>query len=209
MSRRLQKNTVTRTVAATRPSGKLVWIAWALMVVVAVMAFVPLGFKIWWIAAPLLLVAFMISVQVLARGRMAQALTLMACHILVMPPVMAFGPLNLPAATKLAGKPSSVPLAGDSQDEPPSRLTPRLLELKENLSRHRSEVMRWLAEKVVVEKESGFLSTNSEKDVDIQTRRAIQQENLWREEVFAEISRISGHPVGEIAATYARMAAKK
>ena len=179
------------------------------MAVVAVMSFFPLGFTIWWIAAPLLLAAFIMTVQVLARGGMAQALALMACHILVMPPVMAFGPLNVPAATQLTDNPSSVPQAGDSQDGSPSRLTPKLLELKENLSRHRSEVMRWLAENLVVEKESGFLSTNSEKDADIQTRRAIQQENLWREEVFAEISRITGHPVGEIAATYARMAAKK
>jgi hypothetical protein len=179
------------------------------MSVVAVMSFVPLGFTIWWIAAPLLPLAFILTLQLLARGGMVQGLFLMACHVLVIPPVMAFGPLSVSAAATLPVAPLHLTPAGNSKDGSPSQLSPKLVELKEKLTRQRPEVARWLAEKLAVEQESGYLSTNSERDVDIQTRRAIQQENLWREAVFAEISRITGRPVEEIAAAYARLAAKK
>lgn len=210
MSYHLKQKTATLPVTASKTVGRLVMIAWQLMAIVVVMSFIPLNNTIWFVAAPILPVAFILTVYVLARGGMVQGMALMACHVLVMPLVVAFGPLAIPvAAASSADDSSSVPPAIDSQCESSSRLSPKLLELKEKLSQHRSEVTRWLAENLAVEKDNGYLSTNSEKDIDIQTRRAIQQENLWREEAFKEISRISGRPIGEIAATYARLAARK
>jgi hypothetical protein len=178
------------------------------MAIVSVASFFPMGFSIWFIAAPMLSAAFILAVQTLARGRTAQALALMVCHVLVMPPVVAFGPSNEPVGPDAPGDGYSTSPAEGSQGGGASHLSPKLEELKEKLARNRAEVTRWLSENLAAERDSGYLSTNSEKDVDIQTRRAIQQENLWREEVFAEISRITGHPVVEIAATYARLCGK-
>lgn len=178
------------------------------MAVVSVASFLPLGFSIWFIAAPMLSVAFILAVQTLARGRTAQALALMIGHVLVMPPVVAFGPSNGPVVPDAPADGSSASPSDGSQAGGVPPLSPRLGELKEKLARNRAEVARWLSENLAVERDTGYLSTNSGKDVDIETRRAIQQENLWREEVFAEISRITGRPASEIAATYAKLCGK-
>jgi hypothetical protein len=178
------------------------------MAIVSVASFFPMGFNIWFIAAPMLSAAFILAVQTLARGRTAQALALMVCHVLVMPPVVAFGPSNAPVGPDAPVDGSSTSSGEGSQGGGASSLTPKLEELKQKMARSRAEVARWLSENLAEERDSGYLSTNSEKDVDLETRRAIQQENLWRGEVFAEISRITGRPVAEIAATYAKLNGK-
>jgi hypothetical protein len=218
---------------ATKPYRGHAQAAWLLMSIVALLSFIPLfGFAVWLVAAPMLLVSFILIVLVFVKGGTSHGLALLACQVLVMPLLVAFGPFISSAlgiasgAAALGGTaaavasldtpnlttPTSIPNKSTPRTPSESKsfqLPPQLLDLKTKLTHQRPQVTRWLIGKLAEETELGYLRPVVDANLDLETRRAIQQENVWRKEAFAFISEISRKPLEEVAATYARLATER
>lgn len=214
-------------------------VALILMAVVAVIALIPvLGFASWFIAIPMLFISFVMIILVFAKGGVAHGLALLACQIFVMPLIVIFGPF-ISSALGLAGTAAGVgvaldesaPLTSDSstasgdsyvpsvvphQEIPPLSpdttpspvsLPPDLQELKGKLLDQQHSVSTWVREGIAIETPSGFLKSGDSTDID--TRRSLQQQNLWREQAFGRIAELTGKTPEEVAKTYSRLAAQR
>jgi len=221
-------------IAVNKPYRMHARVAWILMAIVAALAFVPvLGFASWFVAVPMLLISFIMIILVFTKGGVAHGLALLVCQIIVMPLVLIFGPF-ISSALGLAGvvsmadsssKPSSSSVnrpATVPQPLPPVVNTPAdpagqvpqgpilpddLRELKEKLLQQQPSVTNWLSNGLAMETASGYLKTGDSADVD--SRRAVQQQNVWREKVFEKIANLTGKSPEEVAQTYARLAQGK
>ncbi|MCB1129565.1 MAG: DUF1318 domain-containing protein [Verrucomicrobiae bacterium] len=210
-------------------------VAWILMAIVAVIALVPvLGFASWFIAGPMMLISFIMIILVFVKGGVAHGLALLACQIIVMPVIVIFGPM-ITSAFGLFGTaagvgaalestsnatnniPSSydthVPSTGSSSEEvappvdsgsAPIPLPADLMELKARLLEQQHSVSTWVRTGLAVETPSGFLKSGD--SADIETRKSVQQQNLWREQVFARIAEMTGMSSEEVAQAYVRLA---
>jgi len=210
-------------------------VAWILMAIVAVIALVPvLGFASWFIAGPMLLISFIMIILVFVKGGVAHGLALLACQILVMPLIVIFGPF-ISSALGLIGTAASVgatlesastaadnlPVShdtyarssrsGDGEAASPNdsglhtfSLPADLEALKAKLLEQQHSVSTWVRTGLAVETPSGFLKSGDSADVE--TRRAVQQQNLWREQVFARIADLTGKSREEVAQGYIRLA---
>lgn len=227
------KNLMTDSgrVAEAKPYRIHARVAWILMAIVAVIAIVPvLGFASWFIAGPMLLISFIIIVLVFVKGGVAHGLALLACQILVMPLIVIFGPFISSAlglvgtvagvgaafeSTSIstdalpAGQDAYVPGGGETAspnktDYQPASLPSDLQDLKVKLIEQQHSVTTWVRAGLAIETPSGFLKSGDSADVE--TRKSVQQQNLWRERVFARIADLTGKSPEEIAKTYARLA---
>lgn len=224
------------SVVEVKPYRMHARVAWILMAIVAVIALVPvLGFASWLIAGPMLLISFIMIVLVFVKGGVAHGLVLLACQIFVMPLIVIFGPF-MSSALGLVGTaagmgaavesssstadtiPSSYdtnsPSGGSSRDETgspvgadrqPITLPADLNELKARLLEQQHSVSTWVRTGLAAETSSGFLKSGD--SADIETRRSVQQQNLWREQVFARIAEMTGQSSEEVAKAYTRLAA--
>jgi uncharacterized protein YdbL (DUF1318 family) len=212
-------------------------IAWILMAIVAVIALIPvLGFASWFIAGPMLLVSFVMIILVFANGGVAHGLALLACQIVVMPLIVIFGPF-ISSALGFAGVASSVGASGGQPASPPYVAVPApqtlpasppsesamplaespvtattvlpedLRVLKSLLQDQQPAVTAWLSKGLAAETTTGYLKAGDAADVD--SRRAIQQQNVWRENAFERIANLTGKSPEEVARTYARLASGK
>jgi hypothetical protein len=221
-------------ISVSKPYRMHARVAWILMAIVTTLAFVPfLGFASWFVAIPMLLISFIMIILVFTRGGVAHGLALLVCQIIVMPLVLIFGPF-ISSALGLAGvasmaESSSTPssssarfLTAAPQTLPPTANTPAehtgpvpqvpiltddLRELKEKLLQQQPSVTNWLSNGLAMETASGYLKTGDSADVD--SRRAVQQQNVWREKVFERIANLTGKSPEEVAQTYARLAQGK
>ena len=223
------------SVAEAKPYRMHARVAWILMAIVAVIALVPvLGFASWFIAGPMLLISFIMIILVFVKGGVAHGLALLACQILVMPLIVIFGPFissalglvgtaagvgaalestststdalptgqdtYMPAGTSGGGETASP----DQASHPSVSLPTDLQELKAKLLEQQYSVTTWVRTGLAIETPSGFLKSGDSADVE--TRKSVQQQNLWRERVFARIADLTGKSPEEIAQTYARLA---
>lgn len=211
-------------------------VAWILMAVVAVIALIPfLGFASWFIAGPMLLVSFVMIILVFSKGGVAHGLALLACQIIVMPVVVLFGPF-ISSALGLVGtaagvgaviessSPSAdiqsnhndsyvpsqdsrteIPVPSEASAPPPIPLPGDLQDLKAKLLEHQHAVTSLLGSGAASETPSGFLKSGDSLDVD--SRKMLQQQNLWREQAFARIADLTGNSPEAVAKAYARLAA--
>lgn len=227
--------TASGVVTPTKPYRAHAKVAWILMIIVAVIALVPfLGFASWFIAGPMLLVSFIMIVLVFAKGGVAHGLALLACQILVMPLIVIFGPfissaLGLVGAAAGAG--AAIESSSDAADSYPSEYEPNIpagdtgsraptipdevgrqpFDLPDDLEALRAKILEqqhsvteWVRSGLAVETPSGFLKSGDTADVEV--RRSVQQQNLWREQAFGRIADLTGQSPEEVAQAYARMA---
>lgn len=222
--------------AVEKPYRMHARVAWILMAVVAVIALIPfLGFASWFIAGPMLLVSFIMIVMVFAKGGVAHGLALLACQIIVMPVVVLFGPFIssalgfvgtaagvgaaiessstsavVPSNRDEAYTPSQessteIPVSTDAAPSPSIPLSGDLRELKAKLLDQRHAVTSWLGSGKASETPSGFLKSGN--SLDVESRKMLQQQNLWREQAFARIADLTGKSPEEVAKAFARLAA--
>lgn len=210
-------------------------VAWILMAIVAVIALVPiLGFASWFIAGPMLLISFIMIILVFVKGGVAHGLALLACQILVMPLIVIFGPF-ISSAFGLVGTAAGVGAAlentstvadtlpnsqdtyvptvdsgsgetasSDEGSQQPVSLPADLRELKAKLLEQQHSVSTWVRTGLAIETPTGFLKSG--ESTDVETRRSVQQQNLWREQVFARIADLTGKSREEVAQAYVRLA---
>ncbi|MEO8615469.1 MAG: hypothetical protein ABI600_10030 [Luteolibacter sp.] len=201
-------------------------VAWILMAVVAVIALIPiLGFASWFIVGPMMLVAFIMTVMVFSKGGVGHGLALLSCQLIVMPIVVILGPF-ISSALGFAGTavgvgvaldeskrpmtgPSTLPYPAPASsapiESPPSipKLPMELESLKTKMLEHQSMVLSWLNSGSATETPTGFLKPGD--SLDIENRKILQQQNLWREQAFARIGEITGTTPEEVAKSYARL----
>jgi uncharacterized protein YdbL (DUF1318 family) len=79
--------------------------------------------------------------------------------------------------------------------------------LKSLLQDQQPAVTAWLSKGLAAETTTGYLKAGDAADVD--SRRAIQQQNVWRENAFERIANLTGKSPEEVARTYARLASGK
>jgi uncharacterized protein YdbL (DUF1318 family) len=230
--------TTSSAVVQDKPYRTHAKVAWILMTIVAVIALVPvLGFASWLIAGPMLLISFILIVLVFVKGGGAHGLALLACQIIVMPIIVIFGPMvtsalgllgaaagvgaslesasittaSLPSDYDTYIPPSDSVSHGSSEPVAPFRqpvaLPPELHELKSKLNDQQQAVSIWIRTGMASETASGFLKSG--ESADIETRKSVQQQNLWREQVFARIAELTGQSTDEVAKTYARLASRQ
>ncbi len=224
------------TILVTKPYRMHARVAWIIMAIVAVIAVIPfLGFASWLVAGPMLLVSFIMIILVFSKGGVAHGLALLACQIVVMPLIVIFGPfissaiglVGTVSAIEGAGQlpvppvrvPTYVPQASPSAITPPSEpVSPRtespiaaslvlpesLRVLKSLLHDQQPSVTAWLSKGLALETATGYLKPGDSADID--SRRAIQQQNVWREKTFEQIATLTGKSPDEVAKTYARLA---
>ena len=213
-----------------RPYRVQARVAWILMAVVAVIALIPiLGFASWFIAAPMMLVSFIMTVIVFSKGGVGHGLALLGCQLVVMPLVVILGPF-ISSALGFAGTVAGVGAALDQSSRPilqPSnppvsppvssspngaplsipKLPIELESLKMKMLGHNSMILSWLNSGGATETPSGFLKPGDL--LDMGNRKVLQQQNLWREEAFARIAQMTGTTSEEVAQSYARLAMRK
>lgn len=227
------------TGAITKPYRMHARVAWILMAVVAVISLIPvLGFASWLVAGPILFIAFVMIILVFAKGGVAHGLALLACQLVVMPLIVIFGPF-ISSAIGLVGAAASIDATSALPTQPPdsssnlpvnlpanpiipSEVTPPAAKLPTSESAELPEDLRvlksllrdqqpavtaWLSKGLAVETPTGFLKAGDSADVD--SRRAVQQQNLWREKAFDRIASLTGKSPDEVARTYARLASGK
>ncbi len=199
------------------------------MAVVAVTALVPiLGFASWFIAGPMLLISFIMIILVFINGGVGHGLALLGCQIFIMPLIVVFGPL-ISSALGLAGaavaiESASTPgdflpaddndmlpdNAGSGEDNAtssasqPLRLPADLESLKARILEQQPSISTWVRTGLAVETPSGFLKSGD--SADLPTRRSLQQQNLWRGQVFDSIAVLTGTSREEVAKVYVRLA---
>jgi hypothetical protein len=106
----------------------------------------------------------------------------------------------VPAGTYGGGETASP----DKASHQPVSLPADLQELKAKLLEQQYSVTTWVRTGLAIETPSGFLKSGDSADVE--TRKSVQQQNLWRERVFARIADLTGKSPDVIAQTYARLA---
>ena len=174
-------------------------------------------------------------ILVFVKGGVAHGLALLACQILIMPLIVIFGPLitsalglvgtaagvgaalesaSTTADTLPSGHNTNVPSSNSGGVEAASPnaaghhqslgLPDDLEALKTKLLEQQHSVSTWVRTGLAVETPSGFLKSGDSADVE--TRRAVQQQNLWREQVFARIADLTGKSREEVALAYVRLA---
>jgi hypothetical protein len=196
--------------------------AWILMAIVAVLSIIPFfGFAVWLIAGPILFVSFIMIVLVFAKGGTRHGLVLLACQVIVMPIFVLFGPM-VSSIFGLAGGAAAVASTAESQTASPSSsdpapvsapvrqdplpapgLPPELESLKEKVRAGRVETLDWLRKGYARETPIGMLAPTS-VDMPLEIRKAIQQENVWRSEIFKHIAEITGSTSDEVGRSFAR-----
>jgi len=204
-------------------------VAWILMAVVAVIAVIPvLGFASWVIAVPMMLIVFIMTILVFSKGGVGHGLALLACQLIVMPLVVILGPIissalgivgtaagvgaaleesSTPPPRESTYDPVSLPLPSAPVEAPTPQLPSELESLKMNMLGGQSRVLSWLDTGGAVETPSGFLKPGDLLDID--SRKLLQQQNLWREQAFARIAEITGTTPEEVARSYARLSSRQ
>lgn len=207
-------------------------VSWILMAVVGVVAILPFfGFAAWLIAGPMMLTSFIMIVLVFSKGGVRHGLALLACQVLVMPVLIFFGPfvasflgltgaVGAVAATAATVDAVSSPsmAQGDGgmtalippAEEPlaaglPVRLPVELVALKEKIQTQQPLLFSLKKAGTAIEAATGYLVSNERAD--IAQRKAVQQENVWREQVFKQIAELTHQTPEAVAAEFARLAA--
>ncbi len=206
-------------------------VSWILMAVVGVIAILPFfGFAAWLIAGPMMLTSFIMIVMVFSKGGVRHGLALLACQLLVMPVLIFFGPfvssfLGLTGIFGAAAGTAATVDALSSQRQVqvdgrrneaappvttapaaplPMRLPAELVALKEKIQMQQPLLFRLKKAGTAKEDTSGRLV--SDERADLAARKAVQQENVWREQVFKQIAELTHQTPEAVAAEFARLA---
>jgi uncharacterized protein YdbL (DUF1318 family) len=211
-------------------------VSWILMSVVGVIAILPFfGFAVWLIAGPMMLTSFIMIVMVFSKGGVRHGLALLACQLVVMPVVIIFGPVvsSLLGLTGAAGAVAATAATVDavsSQSLPeddrsssdimplsapamadmlpvsmPMQLPAELVQLKDIIQTHQPLLFSLKKAGTAKETTNGYMV--SDERADLAARKAVQQENVWREQVFKQIAALTNQPPEAVAAEFARLAA--
>ena len=175
-----------------------------------------------------MLTSFIMIVMVFSKGGVRHGLALLACQLVVMPVLIFFGPfvsslLGLTAAAVGTGatiealNSSSLAQINDSQTAvTPPAATPKasslpvqlpveLVALKEKIQIQQPLLFNLKKAGTVKEAATGYLV--SDERADIPARKAVQQENVWRKQVFKQIATLTHKTLEEVEAEFSRLAA--
>lgn len=196
-------------------------VSWILMSVVGVIAILPFfGFAAWLIAGPMMLTSFIMIVMVFSKGGVRHGLALLACQLVVMPIVIIIGPVvsSLLGLTGAAGAVVAVNSPSVPHEEAgnnakadsfpvslPMQLPRELVELKDRIQTQQPLLFSLKKTGAAKEATTGYLV--SDERADLASRKVVQQENVWREQVFKQIASLTNQPPEAVAAEFARLAA--
>jgi hypothetical protein len=222
------------SVSPDKPWRLQAQVAWILMSVVGVIAILPFfGFAVWLIAGPLMLTSFIMIVIVFSKGGVRHGLALLACQLVIMPVMIFLGPVvssflgltgaaGAVAATAVTLDSSSFPSLSQAQEPGtgievfptprsdsarplPLSLPTELMKLKDKIQTQQPVLFSLKKAGTVKEATTGYLV--SDELADLASRKAVQQENVWREQVFKQIAALTNQPPESVAAEFARLAA--
>ncbi len=217
-----------------RLQARVSWILMAVVGLIAILPF--FGFAAWLIAGPMMLTSFIMIVMVFSKGGVRHGLALLACQLVVMPVVIFLGPfvssalgltgavgaaaataatvdaLNSPrppqrsAPADESPAPRAVPIGPVEPlpGSPPMQLPTELVELKNKIQTHQPLLFGLKKAGAAKEAISGYLVTDERAD--LTARKAVQQENVWREQVFKRIAALTNQQPEAVAAEFARLA---
>jgi hypothetical protein len=184
------------------------------------------GFSSWLIAGPILFISLVMGSTILARGKIVPGLFILFTSLTLAPFVVVLAPI----VSSLLGSSRMVPGIRDpaeavsrtdnetvvvtSTDQPaeshPKPLNEEALQngeyeqLKSEIRGQMEQVAALKSIQGLAEGVRGYLE--SDERLDIGQRRLVQQENFWRERLFALIGQRTGHSPKEIAVLFASMA---
>jgi uncharacterized protein YdbL (DUF1318 family) len=210
-----------RTEGQTR---SLVIASWVLIAAVCFISLIPfVGFGSWLIAGPILFITLIMGIIVLSRGGTVPGLCILLSSLIAAPIFIIVAPfvsslLGL-GGTAAALSSSERDSRTNSQYSVSATIPPRPTSnslggkiprspeydtLKNQLQAQIEPVGVLKSRGLVKEGKSGYLVDTELLSID--QRRLVQQENIWREKMFALIGREAGQSGEAVAAVFARMA---
>ena len=218
--------------APANPAKGVIIASWVMIGVSCVASMIPvLGFAVWLVAGPILLITFILGIVVLAKGGTLQGILILlasligapAC-ILVFPIVSSLLGLGGAAAVASAHHDAAFPVSSQTQEPAERQAVPvppvasdsktssvapiagTFEDFKEQV-RVQSEGIAALKDATMAtETDKGYL-LGSER-LNMEQRRLLQEENVLREKVFDLIAQRTGRTRQEVAAIFSEMAKK-
>jgi uncharacterized protein YdbL (DUF1318 family) len=210
----------------------LIIASWVLIGLVCLLSLIPfLGFASWLIVGPILFIALVMGIIVLARGGTLQGLLILLVSLIVAPVFVLVAPfvtsllglggavaaVAAPAAVSRPQSPSApLPPAPKSSASAPPGVNPLVkvpapLASDENYRKFRdliqtqaSQLATLKSQHNAAEGPRGLLTSSD--TLDLAQREFVQKENYYREQVFQTIARHTGMTPEQIAEMFATMA---
>ena len=210
-----------------KQNRSLIIASWVLIGLVCLISVIPfLGFGSWLVAGPILFIALVMGIIVLARGETLPGLAILLTSLIAAPVFIFVAPFissllgfggtvaalgTAAEAESRANRPTTLTASTDqaAQKHPsqPSEATPRSSEfeqLKRQVQEQSDQIEALKSTQLLTEGVHGFLV--GDERLNLEQRHLIQQENVWRERIFEMIGKRSGHSRADVAAIFAGMA---
>lgn len=218
--------------ASDSQNRSLVIASWVLIGLVCLLSLIPfLGFASWLIVGPILFIALVMGIIILARGGTLQGLLILLVSLIVAPVFVLVAPfvtsiLGLGGAVAAVATPAAVsrphspraPLpaaqkspASSHASAKPTVKVPAPLAGDENFRKFRELVQTQASQLATLKSQHnaaegprGMLT--SSETLDLAQRELVQKENFYREQVFQTIARHTGMTPEQVAELFATMA---
>jgi len=205
----------------------LIIASWVLIGLVCLLSLIPfLGFASWLIVGPILFIALVMGIIVLARGGTLQGLLILLVSLIVAPVFVLVAPfvtslLGLGGAVAAVATPSAMsqPSARNTplptaprptNSKPPGKVPAPLAsdetyrKIRDLIQTQTAQLATLKAQHNAAEGPRGFLTGN--ETLDLAQRELVQKENYYREQLFQTIARHTGMTPEQVAATFVSMA---
>lgn len=210
-----------------KQNRSLIITSWVLIGLVCLISVVPFfGFGSWLIAGPILFIALVMGIIVLARGETLPGLAILLTSLIAAPVFIFVAPFvssllgvggtvaALGTASEVASRtntPTAV-VASTTQTAPSHPIrppvkapeSPEYEQLKTQVQDQSDQVAALKSMQLISEGVHGYVV--GDERLNIEQRHLVQQENVWREHIFDMIGQRTGHSREAIAAIFANMA---
>ena len=210
-----------------RQNRSLIITSWVLIGLVCLISVIPFfGFGSWLIAGPILFIALVMGIIILARGETLPGLAILLTSLIAAPVFIFVAPFissllgfggtvaALGTASDAASRTnvsSAVVVSTTQSDQShPIRLpvkapeSPEYEQLKTQVQGQSDQIAALKSMQLITEGVHGYVV--GDERLNIEQRHLVQQENVWREHMFDMIGQRTGHSREEIAVIFANMA---
>jgi hypothetical protein len=204
---------------ADNRNRSLIIFSWVLIGLVCLISLVPFfGFGLWLIAGPILFIALVMGIIILARGETLPGLAILLTSLIAAPLLIVAAPF----VSSLFGLGGTAPAIGTAAEaatqinpSPTTQSRPlrapdggpqssEFEQLKTQIQGQSEQVAELKSKQLITEGVYGRLV--DDERLTMEQRVLVQRENFYRERIFDMIGRRTGHSREEIAAIFAKLA---
>ena len=204
---------------ADKRNRSLIIFSWVLIGLVCLISLVPFfGFGLWLIAGPILFIALVMGIIILARGKTLPGLAILLTSLVAAPLFIVATPF-VSSFFGFGGRAPAIGTAAEAatQTNPSPTTQSRPLrapdggpqssdfeQLKTQIQGQSEQVAELKSKQLITEGVHGRLV--DDERLTMEQRVLVQRENFFRERIFDMIGQRTGHSREEIAAIFSKMA---